>query len=288
MAFYYPHRQTVIIFVVSVLAVAGTIWYVKGPAPVTSNVSSTAAVSAVAPTNDLAAVSASGDWRKQFYDSSKTGSFKTSTQKTSADSSGDAPLTATDALARDFMARYMQMHKAGLDTDQKTIDSVASQLITNGVANVVPPRSFALSDIKTTSAVDKATLSAYGRSISAILHSYLPDSDHNEAQIAIQALDNGDMTLLKKIDPVISNYREAAAALMSMRVPAPLAQYHLNLVNGVAMALFNAKALRNLESDPLTGLGAISLEMQGLQTMSDAQDSIASYLQSVGVVFGQS
>jgi hypothetical protein len=282
MALSYPRAQTVAIFVVCAIAVGATAWYVKGQSPTEQNTTSKVALAVAAASPMVNTALPATDWRAQFYSGAKSDSFKATPAK-SAVSQKDPPLTATDILARNFMISYMQMHQAGLDSNPDSINSAANQMISNSISSVQLPRSFDISSIHTTTATDRATLTAYGNAVSAILNSYIPDQNHNEATLATQALDQNDMTLLKKIDPIIANYREAASALMLLQVPKPVAQYHLNLINGIAIALFNAKALRNLENDPLTGLAAISMEMQALQTMSDAQDNIWSYLHSAGV-----
>jgi len=288
MAFYYPRKQTVMIFAVSVIAVGAAAWYVKSqPASDLGKAASAAAVVAAIEPTIVDPKLNNTDWQKQFYNKSTGDAFKTSSAKSTAAAPGES-LTATDILARNFMMKYMQIHQAGMDTDQQTVSNAANQMIADSLSSVQTPRSFGISDLHVIPNIDRTTLIAYANSISAILNSYIPDQNHNEATIATQALDQNNMALLKSIDPIVANYRQAAAALILVRVPQPLAQYHLNLLNGVAVALFNAKALRNLENDPLTGLAAIGMEITGLQAMSDAQDKIQSYLNAMGVPYGQS
>lgn len=210
--------------------------------------------------------------------------FKAGTTKKAADPKA-VPLTATDLLGREFLTKYAEMHQAGLTTDPQTVDNVTSQLVNDSLANVPTPVAYAISSIRKMQTTDVGTLKTYAEKVRGILSAYIPDQDHNEAVIAEQALDQNDMTILKFIDPVITNYRTAIKTLLAMPVPGPIASYHLQLINGINIALFNAQSLRNINTDPVKGMAAISMEIAGLQAMNDAMTSIKTYFIAAGVPF---
>ncbi len=285
MAFSYPRKQTFIIFLVCILAVGIAICYVFGYFSVSNTTSKDTAVAIMPAISGVAPLSTSTDWQKQFFQNASTTAFKAS--KKNAASGSEEPLTATDLLGREFFAKYMQMRQANLTTDPATINAVTDQLVNDSVGSVQPPQAFTITRIHITDSADSASLQSYAESILSILHSYIPDETANEAVIAQQALNNNDMAQLKKIDPLIKNYQSAITALLTMSVPRPVSEYHLNLANGMQIALFNARAFRKADVDPVSAMAALSLEMAGLQTMNDALKGIKDYFINQGVSFSK-
>jgi len=282
MASFYPHKQTLLIAVVCVLIV-GTAAYAAFKGSLTGQ-QLPATTGIAIKTSSQEPITTNSDWQKQFF-STSTSAFKANAAVQSGTSPANEPLTPTDIFGEAFFSRYMQMRQAGLTDDPDTVNQVGGQIISDSIAQIQTPQPFPLSSIHVVTAVDQASLQKYGSSVSAILSSYIPDQDHNEATIAEQALEKGNMDSLSDIDPIISNYQKALASLKAMPVPKPLASYHLDLMNGVAVSLFNAQALRHVDKDPMSAMAAIGMEIQGLQFISDAVTEIQQYLTANGIAF---
>lgn len=282
MALFYPHKQTLVIALVCAIIVGSAAYLAfkdsssGQPADSQPIVKADSVESAPIPDN--------GDWQKQFF-ANATSTFSAGSASAKASVSG-APLTATDILGEEFFSRYMQVRQAGLTNDPDIMNSVGSQLMSDSLGSIDAPQPFPLSSIRVVTAADDATLQKYASSLGTILAIYIPDQDHNEATLAEQALEQGNIDALATIDPIIANYKAALQALMAMPVPKPLASYHLNLMNGIAVSLFNAESLRHVDKDPVKGMAAIGLEVQGLQFMSDAVAAIQQYLSSYGIALG--
>ena len=107
----------------------------------------------------------------------------------------------------------------------------------------------------------------------------------NEAVIASNALDKGDMTMLQQIDPVIAIYKKTINSLLATPVPQSAIQYHMDLVNGFSMELSNATALRNIDNDPLQSLNAIGQEVPALQRINTALANLQKYFNTSNVTF---
>jgi hypothetical protein len=278
MAISYPHVKTIIVFLICLAIIALTITYSYGqttfkyanPVKVTS-------------TGDT--LTSNNDWKKQFLDNSTAGNFKTPTNtKTSTVSEG--PLSATELLARNFFAQYVDLRQAGQTSNQQAVNSVANDLIAESVGSIKLPTAYTLSNLQIKTNPDAAYLQSYGRSIYQTIISYTPTSQNNQAEIATRALEKGDMTILKEIDPLIVNYQKAVTTLLSIPAPQALAQYQVDLINGFNIALFDAKALRKTDSDPVTAMAAVKLELVSLQMMNNAQTGIKQYLNRIGIPFG--
>lgn len=282
MALFYPHRQTLVIALVCAIVVGGAAYFsFKGS---TSNSAPSAQATVSANTQDSQPILADTDWQKEFYSSSTPNFDSSSASKNQTATT--SPLTLTDVFGEDFFSKFMEVQQAGLTNDPDVMNNMSNQLMSDSLGSVDTPQPFPLSSIHIVNVTDQASLQKYASSVSAILSAYIPDQDHNEATLAEQALEQGDTDALSSIDPIIANYESALKALMIMPVPQPLASYHLDLMNGIAVSLFNAQSLRHVDTDPVKGMAAIGLEVQGLQYMSNAVSEIQQYLASNGVTFG--
>lgn len=283
MAKTYQYKQTLAIFIVCFIFVAGIAIYIYGW-PSTNN-----SIKYRNPNLEPQIVTnntnfgTQSDWHKQFIDTKASTTFKYApvTQK---NIEVVVPLNPTEELGRDFFTKYVELRQSGLNTDSKTVDTVATQLIKESVAKVSQPRSYTSKDIVIipTGANVNAT-KLYAENLMKILKSWMPAK--NEAEIAMEAFEKGDMDLLKGIDPIIVGYKTALTKLLATPVVQPLAESHLDLINAISMQAFNAQGLRNSDEDPLTGLAAISLEVKSLEGIATAIGKMQSYFTSSGIIF---
>jgi hypothetical protein len=116
-----------------------------------------------------------------------------------------------------------------------------------------------------------------------ILKETMPEK--NEAEIAMIAFESGDMSILKTIDVVTTGYKNAVSKLLTTPVPQVLAQYHLDLINGLSSQVFNARSLRNSDKDPLTGLAAIGMEIKNLKSIANAIAGMQNVFTEQGITF---
>lgn len=283
----YRRGHTTLILVVCLITVGGAWWYTHGsPFSGGKYDASTASALSTEVAESPMATSSDSDWKKMFLEGSSSNSF--SVAKASygtAGASSDQSLSATDALGREFFSDYMQLRQAGLTNNPAAVQSMASRLASDAVSNASAPKIYSMADIDMVHGASQFDLENYAAAITGILASRIPDAEHNEAVVADQALSDGDASFLSKIDPIISGYEAALNSLLSMRVPDQLARYHVDLLNGVSTALFNAKALRQSGSDPVTAMAAVNLETNALQDLSDGVSGMRNYYQSLGLPF---
>lgn len=272
-----PHTSTVIISIVCILVVLGTTIYVYRPST-DSNLATQDLITTPTSLDQVATVS-NNDWQKAFFGGGTNSNTKNGTASTQ--SSSPEKLTDTDLMGRDFFVAYAQLHQSGMDTNQQSVDAAAKQVITNYVARMPSPTLYTKDAITTTKADDTKTLQAYARSVKLTLQSDMPSQ--NEAVIIAQAYDANDLSLLKKIDPIIAGYKKTIKDLLGTTVPISMASYHVSLINGISRALYNAEALRNTDTDPARSVVAINQEVPALQAISDAISNIQAYLTARGV-----
>lgn len=260
----HPQKQTLIIAVVCVLVVAGAAFYVFRLAPGASPAPAAykAADVAAAPQQQLP----SGDWQRQFLGSTSTKSAAFAKPKQAAPSLSPQ-LTDTELLGQAFITKYAALKQAGLTADAKTVSNVMSQVAAENIASIASPRTYAYADIVIAPDSAAAT-AAYGSVIADLFTNALPRE--NEAVIASKAFDDNDMSELAQIDPIIASYKQMISRLLATPVPKRFIQYDLNLLNGLSISAYNAESLRHIDSDPMKGLKAVSLELAGIDATYSA------------------
>ncbi len=268
MASYYPHKQTVLITLLCIIAVGGALIY-SGTIDISQKIPQKQAQ--IAPIDvqpkEVVADTVPSDWRKSFINNSSP-----TTALPAKKSATNEALTVTDQFGRDFFARYVRLKQDNLLDNQQLVQSVVDQSIDTAVKNSGQSITYALKDISITNDADSTSLKAYGNAIGLIFATKGVDGD--PATIANTAFDKGDMTLLTGIDPMIGSYRKITADLLILPVPQPLATYHLSLVNSVSTMTGIAQDLRVVDKDPMRGMVALSI-------YSPTQSSIVGSLKSM-------
>ncbi len=273
-------KQTIVILVVCILAVGGVSWYVRGDHRSRyslGQMKGTQTEIMTTPSGDV--LTTNNDWQKDFLATNATG---TAFKATSASLVAAKPeqLTATDLLGRAFMTKYAELKRTGLNADSASVKNVMGQVTAQSLASLPSPKNYALSDIRVV--VDSKTAAVtYSKDIGATIQTHMPKQ--NEAEIANQAFNSGDMSQLKAIDANITGYRSMLSALSIMPVPASLANYHLVLMNGVSTALYNSESFRHMDTAPIRGLAAVSLELVALQDIVSSLRGMQNYFNSTGI-----
>lgn len=283
MAKNYPRRQTFLIFLICAIIVAGFAVYVHVSKIALENKVSYADATTATVGDTASIVAANSDWQKQFFSegTSKPIELKSGEKKLAASTK---PKTLTDEISQDLFTQFWQIHKAGLQSDDKVLSSFSDRFASQ-VAAAAAPNLYTVNDIRIAATANPSAVSAYAKQVTNLLKS-VPISD--AAIIANNALQENGKSSLAEIDPIIKSYRSILTSLKAMSVPPSLASQHLNLINAVSTILFNAEALRRADVDPVRGLAALSIYVQGLQMFSDSLADLENGLKVSGIVFSGS
>lgn len=279
---FYPRKQTVLIFILCIVVVVLVTWYAK-PSWDIGGINYKDQAELDSDKYNPVIIDDNTSWKDQFISSSTgTISFKSAISDSTAK---NEPLTLTDQLGRDFFSKFMLMQQGGIVTDPTKIQEVTNQLISNSITDAPYPETISIDKIRiNNNIVTNQILKDYGDMIVKILNNNMPKQ--NEAEIADRALSEDNMEILKEIDINISGYQSSLSAMLNTSVPKPLSEYHLGLANGINIQLFNSKALRRLDTDPVLALNAINYELLGLQKINDSLASIKQYFITAGMPFG--
>ncbi len=280
MAISRSNKQTLAVFVICAAVVGIAAWYAKSGYGVART--PPRGLETVAETPYDYQISSDGenaDWRKQFLsDSTSMVRFADNSPKNSA--SPIEPLTVTDQLGINLFTQFWAAKEAGLEKDPQIVGNMADNFV-SGIGGLISNPVYTMSDIKISDDVSQSALENYAVATISVLGK-MPKQD--AATIAKNAFDDGDMAILAEIDAIVLSYDKIANGLKSVSVPAPLARYHLDLINGATTVAENAKAIRTVNKDPAKGIAAISDYATGYEKISSAVSGIDAYYSSVGIL----
>ena len=205
MAIFYPRKQTVIIFVVCLLAVWGVAYYASGNASATRKTTDHVLdVGDVSTNIETSPISNSDDWQKQFIDNTAKNSAAPSSKKTGS-AEKTTPQTMTDKLGQQLFASYMQLSQANLLNNKDVVSQTAGDLVESQI-NTNPTKTYTLSDLPILSTMDKSILNNFSISVGQIMESY--PIKKSESAIMQSYLTDNDAKVLKSIDPIIKAYKK--------------------------------------------------------------------------------
>jgi hypothetical protein len=270
----HPQKQTIAIFIVCVLVVAGVAFYVfhEKDAQGIASQASFQSVN-VSASSSPSIIATNADWRKQFL-STTTASF--AAPKNTAAQTDPQSQTATYRLGENFLTQYLILRQSGQNTNSTAVDATMSQVASQSADSLEGPKAYTAAQISVVNDT-AAARNAYASIFNAVSARY--ESNGDEADIAASAFENDDMTRLAALDPIILNYKQMIASLLSARVPKPLLAYHLNLLNGLSALEYSSEAFRHMDTDSVKAFAAIKIDAIGTQAAGNMFSMISQNLQ---------
>ena len=224
------------------------------------------------------------DWKKDFF----TGSVTTNKadQNSSKSTNVEKPLTLTDKLGQEFFTKYVELKQQNLTDDQKTVANAMEETLASALKDLPQIKKYSLIQLNILNKNDSDTIRNYANSVGIIFIQNWPKSD--PAQIASEAFENNDMSMLKKIEPFIISYDKIISKLIAVPVPKILAADHLDIINSASSLRNISQGLRNAESDPMKAIVALNDYQNTMETLKYALINLKTYFQSYGLYFGDS
>ena len=256
----YPQKHTVFIFILCVLVVGSVAAYVfQGKNAARAALNSSLKTVEVSTQPVSTTIMPDTDWRKQFLTASST-SFVAS--KSTEKQEPFVSPTATYSLGQNFITQYVVLRQSGQNEDTEAVKASMNQVASKSIDAIDGPKVYTIAHVMMGDD-DVATRSAYAKVIGTIHARY--DGREDEADVAALAFENEDVSRLTQLDPLIADYRSMINTLLAVRVPKSLAQYHVNLLNGLSALTYSTEAFRHMDTDPMKGYAAIRTDAIGMQ-----------------------
>ncbi len=268
MPLFYPHKQTAIIFIICVLGVFGTIWYVGR-----GNTYSQQASNVMSGQQDIqitqvgTALATTTDWQKQFFANSTSTKLKNNTLATNEPSINE-PETVTGQFGKKFFEQYMLLKQNNLTDDPTAIKAVVDQNINDIVSTAPQAQTYDIRSVLITATSDLVAERTYANTVGGILSLYNPQGD--AAMIATEALDKNDTTRIKEIDAISNSYSLMLKNLLTVPAPKTISENHLALINAVSSMVFVSQGMSKVFADPLQSMVSLAVYQKSLASFQNA------------------
>jgi len=282
----YPQKQTLVISLVCIVAVAAVAIYAHGQA-FTGQETGDRSMSVSAQNNHTqpysGLISTSTDWKKNFFGNVATGS-SFSTTKSGVSTSPEEKLTATDRLSRDVFTQVMNLNQTGLINNNAVVSNTVSGLLAKNYSSSDEPRTYAMTDILINPDNSISALKAYGNGVGSVLETYGPKQDN--ATLALAGIQGKDPAYGKELQANADDYHAILTRLLAIPAPQSVSAYHLGIVNGASYMMYIASALSVAGTDAMRSMEALGMYQtafsDGLQNLLMIRHALA----TAGIIYG--
>ncbi len=190
-----------------------------------------------------------------------------------------APGSITEQFGEEFLQKYMDASN-GQPMDEATQDALTQRLLAEFSAKAAKQlgSTYALVSVRTNNAI---TTESYSASLENILTSNdVPDLQPLDLMAA--RIVGNDSSAQQKLITVSNAYKDIAAQLRAMQVPARLAGNHVELVRSFDSLAKSTGIAADYEKDPLATMGALSIYTSSAATLSNSLTVLATTLLANG------
>jgi hypothetical protein len=284
----HPQKQTVVISVVCLAAVAITAIYVYGQTP--SKQGTDSQLVSVSTKTDIghagmAAIGTSTDWKKQFFgNGSPDGSFTPAQGSPSTGS--EENVTATDQLSRDVFTQLVNLKQTGLLNNSEMVSTTVSDLLAKASSASDSPRTYTINDILVSPNDSVTALKTYGNNVGSLLQTYTPKQD--SAKIALDGMQGKDASYSEELQANATVYRTILNGLLAITAPQSMSAYHLGLVNAASDMIYISTAFSAAGTDPMGAINGLGMYQTAYTLGLKNLITIRNTLHAAGIVYGSS
>jgi hypothetical protein len=189
------------------------------------------------------------------------------------------PLNETDVLAQDLFSLSVALGQEG-ETNKESIGALAGKLSTQNLKKDTTPR-YSIKNIQTTKTTP-ASLLSYKTSFTQAFKGY--DESTQDIEIFLGGIETGNYAQLTNLDNVINQYQQITQKLLSIVVPIGVAEYHLQILNGIDGFSRAFYKMKTFEDNSIVGLVGFA-EYRELDTKVEiAVSKLLLYFEQYGII----
>lgn len=194
-------------------------------------------------------------------------------------------LTQTEKFSRELFATVAALNQSG-KMDQAAIDALSNSLIEK-MQNSAPRKIYTISEIKIINDNSPKAIETYLNTLININKKY-PVQLKDVMEILQEFssdINNPDVSVLKKLDPLIKQEQSGIMEIVKMNVPQSISALHLDCINKSQILLENISDVRLFESDPIISINAIiQFEKNVTALMSSAKNLTDAIKQKLSIL----
>lgn len=193
-------------------------------------------------------------------------------------------LSKTDSFGKDVFANIIALKQAG-KLDAESINA-AGEALAQSILQDAGNSFYGPTDVIITEDTSKESIKAYGNAVGAVLIRYTSVPQEGELTIVEEALSSEDGAVLKRLDPIIEIYNSVVTDMRAIRVPSPMLETHLALINSLVSISQSITGMQQLISDPISGMASIGQYKYSTDLLTKTLSDIRSLLAAKQVSFG--
>ena len=213
-------------------------------------------------------------------------STQSSTTTGSLDTAAQENLTSTQTIGRELFAKYLALR----NPDGTMDPTIQTELISSLMQSPELQKQYVKYSATSVAAAKSETpdsIKVYGNAIETINQKYSPNSNETELDIIQITIQTGDLTELKKLDPIAKGYNSILSALLKVPVPPSAQEAHINLLNALAEVFSDVQDMQHYSDDPVVALrGVINYTSASASDFLNAWQALKDYFAEKGIVFG--
>ncbi len=199
----------------------------------------------------------------------------------------EGPPTLTDQLARQTFSKYINYKQMGVPITKEITQKLVEDVLATNLFNQNLPK-FNSAHLKNIVESDeKSAFHDYGNNLWDIMVKNTPKNTvlENEYSIFQRAIEKDDERELKKLDPIITGYRNTVLDIISMPVPRNMVGKHLELINSMNTLLASIEDMRVYFTDSARGFAVLSYYTDKVSALKKALVGLVDILNKNGVEY---
>lgn len=193
--------------------------------------------------------------------------------------------TLTAAFAKSFFTLYLSAKQAngGADLSENDMSNIANEALNSLSSAITAATDFkSIKDINV-SGSDSEDFKLYAIQAEAVLMKNTSNATTSAINYLKSAVENNDVTVLPHIVSIAKAYRDSAAGLVALSVPAELVADHLLLVNSIMRISQITADFARVNEDALASILALQQYPQTVFKMGNAFININKIYRIVGI-----
>ncbi|MES2087921.1 MAG: hypothetical protein V4467_02920 [Patescibacteria group bacterium] len=196
----------------------------------------------------------------------------------------ESDLSETDKFSRELFVKIIAAGESDTPPTEADYENFLNQTIQQQI-DAQKIKNYTSEDVKVDAEETPEKIRAYGNTIASILTKKPPQKLEFEIAIVDRAQTKNDPEELKKLEPLIAEYKRIEHDLIKVTVPKSALKNHLLLINATTAMAWSITGLEYVLSDPLKALPGVTAYSDNADGFQNAIRSFKSYFDSAGIIF---
>lgn len=196
----------------------------------------------------------------------------------------ESDLSETDKFSRELFLKIIAAKKADAPPTEADLESFLNASIEQEI-KAQSVRAYGEGDFQVDGKETPEKIKIYGDEIVRILTEKPAKELEYEIDIFERAEKNNDPEELKKLEPLIAQYRNIETMLLKVVVPESALEQHIAFTNSVAGMIYSITGLKYIMTDPIRAVPGVASYAENAESFITTVQQFKNYFKTVDVSF---